>query len=69
MATRVKAEVIEKYRKDNKLTVEKFCNKCSISKQTYYRLMRGNLNINALTLIKIYNATGLLCSEILEIDD
>ncbi len=69
MATRVKAEVIEKYWNDNKLTVEKFCNKCSISKQTYYRLMHGNLNINALTLIKIYNATGLLCSEILEIDD
>lgn len=70
MSTKVKTEVIDKYRKENNLTVEQFCKKCNISKNAYYKFMKSQL-----TMVKIdvlYNIAvtlNVLCKDLLDYDE
>ena len=68
MGLEIKSELIDNYRKENNLTVAQFCKKCKISKNTYYNLMKSQVNDMRLeTLRKIAEITKLRCDDILGI--
>lgn len=69
MATKVRTELIEKYRKENNLSVEQFCKKCDITKYSYYKFMKSQLNISMRVLYNIAVTTNLYCRDLLEDDD
>lgn len=48
-----KFELIEKFRRENKLGVEEFCKKCKIAMQTYYKIKNQLLNVRASAVFKI----------------
>lgn len=52
MKVRIK-KIIEKYIFENKLTKNDFCKSCRISYSTLNKILKNNLNINLLSLLKI----------------
>lgn len=66
MKLRVKTEVIENYRKENRLTVEQFCKKCGISQKSYYKFVNGQLHIRITVLLKILHAMNIKYSDLIE---
>lgn len=69
MSIKVKTEIIDNYRKENKPAVEQFCKKCNISKSAYYNFMKGQPNkVNSGVLNNIVTAIHILCEELLNID-
>lgn len=69
MSIKVKTEVIDNYRKENKLTVEQFCKKCNITKNAYYKFMKNQLDkVNASVLYNIAVTLHILSKDLLEID-
>ncbi len=59
----IKILKIKKFIIDKKLNINKFCKLCGISVSTYYYIMKKE-RCNFLTLIKIADATGLSCDEL-----
>ena len=48
-----KIELIENFRRDNRLTVENFCRQCKIAMPTYYKIKNQTLDIRASAVFKI----------------
>ena len=65
MKLTIKTELITNYIEQNHLTIKEFCAKCQISKNTYYKIMKGNTNIYSMTMYKILAQTNLFCEDIL----
>lgn len=66
MKLRVKTEVIENYRKENRLTVEQFCKKCGISQKSYYKFVNGQLHIRITVFLKILRTINIKPRDIIE---
>lgn len=69
MKLTVKTELIENYRKENNLTVHRFCKKCDISEQTYYKFMNGQLNLRLSIILKILRTMNVRAGDIIEVTD
>ncbi|MDE7328870.1 MAG: helix-turn-helix domain-containing protein [Clostridia bacterium] len=50
--SRLNERIILNYIKENNLTIQEFCQRCKISKSTYYKIMNRE-NIRLLSFIKI----------------
>lgn len=61
----IKTELIKNYITTNNLTVKEFCEKCKISQNTYYRIVKGYTKIRISTLYRILVQTNLFCEDIL----
>ena len=49
----IKIELIENFRKENKLTKLEFCKQCRISTNTLRKIYNGNTNFDIVALFKI----------------
>lgn len=70
MSTKVKTEVIDNYRKQNKLTVHQFCRKCNISENAYYKFMKSQFS--KIRISVVYNIAVTLnmhCEDLIDDDD
>lgn len=63
---KVKTEIIENYRKENGLTIERFCKKCGISQKSYYKFVNGQLHIRISVFLKILRAMNIKYSDLIE---
>ena len=48
-----KTDLFMKYMKDNKLSVEQFCEKCDIPTQVLYMIFRDETDFDVVNLVKI----------------
>ncbi len=46
-------DLIEDYRIRNRLSKTEFCKNCKISCQTYKKILRGSMDINTMSIVKI----------------
>ena len=61
---RIDTDLLERYMKDNNLSLSAFCKACDISKSTFYFLKKGG-NCLAPTIVKIAVATKIRLSEMI----
>ena len=59
MKKHYKTELIEEFRKENRLSVERFCKQCNICMATYYKIMHQQLNFRSSVMFKIARAMGV----------
>lgn len=65
MTVKIRTEIIDNYRKENRLTVEQFCKKCGITQKSYYKIMRNELNIHIATYVKLLNELRVYSEDML----
>ena len=59
-----KTELIENFRKQNNLTVIKFCKLCKIYEGSYYKIINQQLKCRASVIFKIARAMNIHMSEL-----
>ncbi|MBQ7797769.1 MAG: helix-turn-helix transcriptional regulator [Clostridia bacterium] len=59
-----KTELINKFRKENKLTVEKFCKLCNIAVSSYYKIINQQLKCRSSIVFKIARLMHIRMSDL-----
>ncbi len=66
MENLIKAKVIDKFMKENKMSKSKFCKLCKISLSSFNKLMSGSLNFGIIILFKIAKMLKIEVYELFE---
>lgn len=64
MKNDIKTELIEKYIKDNNLSMTAFCKKCKIGLSVYKKIMSGSLKIRINSIVKIVKVLNIEIKDI-----
>ena len=59
-----KTELIENFRKENKLSVIQFCRLCKISQDLYYKVINQQLKCRASSIFKIARVINVSMSDL-----
>ena len=67
MNIRFNYEIIIEYMNKNNLSKTQFCKQCKISIYTLNKMLNGNLNINSLLGLKVYNLLNIKFNDLIKI--
>ena len=59
-----RTDLIKQFRKENKLTIKRFCRMCKISSYTYYKIINQELDCKITNLFRVAQAMNLSMSEL-----
>lgn len=65
MKTYIKNELVENFIKERKMSKSAFCKLCGISYCTYLKIMRDDISVTLLSLLKISRAMNVHISKLI----